>query len=102
MLMRQALSALVLLTPYVQGVYVSHVGRQADCEQFGTYPVYKGPCETTGNMQNLKYCATVTDIHPDCGAGRINCLKQVPAMKRCTGYPALGKNIFCDINLQAG
>lgn len=27
----------------------------------------------------------------DCGAGRINCLKQVPAMSNCVGYPAIGK-----------
>jgi hypothetical protein len=91
-LMRRAFFAIVLLAPYVQGVHVSHVDRQADCEQFGTYPVYKGPCEIISKMQSLQCCATVTNSHPDCGAGRINCLKQVPAMKGCTGYPALGEN----------
>jgi hypothetical protein len=53
MLIRRAFSVTVFLGPYVQGAYVSHVGRQADCEQFGTYPVYKGPCETTSKMFGL-------------------------------------------------
>jgi hypothetical protein len=101
MLMHRALSAFVLLAPYVQGVYFSHVERQADCEQFGTYPVYKGPCETTSKMQSLECGAIITNSLPDCGAGRINCLKQVPAMKGCTGYPALGETVYRGINLQA-
>jgi hypothetical protein len=50
MLMHEVVSTLVLLAPCVQGTYISHVGRQADCEQFGAYPVYTGPCETTSMM----------------------------------------------------
>jgi hypothetical protein len=53
MLMRRVFLAVVLLVPYVQSAYVSHVGRQTDCEQFGTYPVYKGPCETTSKYSRL-------------------------------------------------
>jgi hypothetical protein len=89
--MHRAFSGFVLLALHVQGMYVTHVGRQADCDQFGTYPVYKGPCETTSKLQSLKHCATVAKSQIDCGAGRNNCLKQVPAMKGCTGYPALGE-----------
>ncbi|KAH7080658.1 hypothetical protein FB567DRAFT_109590 [Paraphoma chrysanthemicola] len=73
MLHRLSFLALVLLAIHAHSALISHVNRQADCEQYGKYPEYKGPCETT-----------------NCGAGRINCLKQVPAMSRCLGYPAVG------------
>jgi hypothetical protein len=51
-------------------------------------------------MRNYKYDGirngdwVFTDTCPDCGAGRLNCLKQVPAMSRCVGYPALGECIY--------
>ncbi|OAL44912.1 hypothetical protein IQ07DRAFT_591760 [Pyrenochaeta sp. DS3sAY3a] len=73
MLLRGLLIGAAGLAPLVQGAYVSNVGRQADCEQYGHYPPYLGPCEAT-----------------NCGAGRLNCLKQVPKMSNCVGYPALG------------
>ncbi|KAH8724411.1 hypothetical protein GQ44DRAFT_708657 [Phaeosphaeriaceae sp. PMI808] len=73
MVLPRAFCTLVLLATCTQSASVGHVSRQSDCEQFGNYPPYKGPCETT-----------------NCGAGRLNCLKQVPASSRCVGYPAVG------------
>jgi hypothetical protein len=50
-MLRAAFFALVLLAPSVLSASVTNVGRrQAGCEQYGTYPVYKGPCETTSEL----------------------------------------------------
>lgn len=51
MLMRGVVPVIaLLLAPFVQSAYVGNVGRQADCEQFGTYPEYKGPCTVTSKL----------------------------------------------------
>lgn len=48
MLMRGAVSVfVVLLAAQVQGAMVA---RQSDCEQFGTYPEYKGSCTVTSEQ----------------------------------------------------
>jgi hypothetical protein len=55
MLLHETFLALVLLAPCVHSAYIGHVGRQTDCEQFGTYPVYTGPCEPTSMIRFRNY-----------------------------------------------
>jgi hypothetical protein len=89
------LRALVVFVPCVLGAHVSQMIRQADCEQYGTYPAYTGPCETTSKSLVSSVGSNGTHKSLDCGAGRLNCLKQAPPMSGCTGYPAIGEHSSC-------
>jgi hypothetical protein len=44
MFLRNVFSVLLVLAPFGEG---ANIGRQTGCDEFGTYPEYKGPCETT-------------------------------------------------------
>lgn len=81
-----------MLASSASSASTSRVERQAGCEQYGNYPAYTGPCEVESRFSRSGYGIgkEVADGSTDCGAGRLNCLNQVPKYSNCVGYPALG------------